>query len=809
MTVQGAPQLLLLALFASGGLSSSSTLRGRDWHLRDKRQHHAGLEHQSADAANVTWAAASPNRAAPRQSPLREIQKPIVVSVRSAGSDGTEIGGAEWLEHGFHGGVNRIGHSNGVSYDLGLRFEIPQLAPGQEIVFARLVLPATDQGIVESPLALRIVGVAASDVEPYWALRPAAYPRIHTAVPWTIEKNWPGRSAKDSARCMPLRRYTPDVSSIINEITSLPGWGTGPNGRTIGLIIDDIFPGEGDKFVAVVDSSGSAKHCRNDHSVKLQLFPTVRSTFLGKELLGRPSDRSVTVNAYSLIPMEIYFVYGPKSEHYTLETEPTTHAASEEIEVVLDGLQPNSRYVYRMMFRRPGEDAFEAGPEGTFHTQRTRGIAFTFVLQSDSHLQGVLRGANWRAARLYRASLRNGLADQPDFMIDLGDTFHTQYFAGRDAYDYLESFHRHLDHRRFFDLIGHSVPVFLVLGNHEGEQGWRLHGSPDNLAVWATRARKLLYPNAYADDFYSGIDDTHPAVGRREAIYAFEWGDALFVVLDPYWHTRENPHPRKQAAGVPDAWRWTLGYEQYAWFRGILENSDARFKMVFAHQLTGSVNARVPYGRGGIRAASYAVDGRGSFEWGGEEADGTYGFDVHRPGWGRPVHRLMVDNDVAVFFHGHDHCFATEKLDHIVYQEVGSPNDTTRGVGHCIKGRVYDPASVIRNPGIVRVTVTPEQVIIETIRSDASDASRNGRTIHSVSIWDCNLNGRVDSKEIARRPALDADGDGRLDNCTQDLPGRGLVAQLIETKKPQRIIAARWWQSYGGGVPGRRLEPAH
>ena len=127
------------------------------------------------------------------------------------------------------------------------------------------------------------------------------------------------------------------------------------------------------------------------------------------------------------------------------------------------------------------------------------------------------------------------------------------------------------------------------------------------MAVWATNARKLIYPLPAPDDFYSGSQDQLEYVGLRENYYAWQWGDALFIVLDPFWYTTTKPHSYGETSGSGDNWDWTLGQQQYLWFRDALENSSATFKFVFAHHVTGGV---ITYGCGGIEAASYALDGR-------------------------------------------------------------------------------------------------------------------------------------------------------------------------------------------------------
>lgn len=87
------------------------------------------------------------------------------------------------------------------------------------------------------------------------------------------------------------------------------------------------------------------------------------------------------------------------------------------------------------------------------------------------------------------------------------------------------------------------------------------------------------------------------------------------------------------------------------------------------HQLVGGLDKG---GRGGVEAATL-------FEWGGREKDGRDTFAVNRPGWEKPVHKLLVENDVSAVFHGHDHFYAHQELDGIVYQLV--PQPAHRGEG--------------------------------------------------------------------------------------------------------------------------------
>ncbi|MBU0617291.1 MAG: metallophosphoesterase [Planctomycetes bacterium] len=669
--------------------------------------------------------------------------------------DGTEVDQAVWYDDEE---LNCMGSVDGQSHDIALRFHLPDLNPGDSFVYARLLVPGTGDGQIDSGLNLRVVGVNDDGVAPFGELPPSQLPRTVATVDWSVSANWPQPTADYD--CTPLRRYSPDISPIINEILQRPGWGSGPDGKTLAIVIEGSS-GSGTNYLTVRDyyvlepgSCTNLGHPARVVSPALELYPSVASTFLAQEMLGRPSDHSVTVNALSLLTLEVYFDCGTGPGQYTQQTAVESCPGQTPFEVVLDQLSADTEYCYRMRYRRPEDAEFLAGPERSFHTQRAPDSTFVFTIQTDSHLQNAVRGNRLGHMALYRQTLANALADQPDFHIDLGDTFQSEHYGGRCVVDFEEAFQRHLDQRPYLDLLCHSTPFFSVLGNHEGEQGWRLDGDPDNLAIWAANARKLLYPNPVPDDFYTGNQAAEPLVGLRENYYAWEWGDALFVVLDPYWYTTNDPHD----AGS-DNWDWTLGATQYQWFQQVLENSAANLKFVFSHQMVGGLDG---YGRGGIEAARYSVWGNPSFEWGGEDHEGNYVFDSMRPGWELPIHQLMAQHHVAVWFHGHDHLFVKQDLEGIVYQECPKPSDANYSFG---AGWAYALGDILPNSGHLRVTVSPAQVTVEYVRAYLAGDGPNGEIAYSYTITDCNGNGVPDTHDIASGSSHDWNGNGTPDEC--------------------------------------------
>ena len=121
---------------------------------------------------------------------------------------------------------------------------------------------------------------------------------------------------------------------------------------------------------------------------------------------------------------------------------------------------------YRFSFRRPGAASFEQSEEYSFHTQRAAGSAFTFAVQADSHLDENVSPA------VYTRTLTNMSSASPDFLIDLGDTFMTD----KRRTDFKLALPQYVAQRYYFGLIGRSAPVFLALGNHDGEGGSRSGG---------------------------------------------------------------------------------------------------------------------------------------------------------------------------------------------------------------------------------------------------------------------------------------------------------------------------------------------
>lgn len=433
------------------------------------------------------------------------------------------------------------------------------------------------------------------------------------------------------------------------------------------------------------------------------------------ELLGRPTDTTITVHFVPAQPVEAYVEYGVEPGVYSSATEPVPVEALQPVEVKLEGLDPGTRYYYRLRHRSQPDAEFAAQPERTFHTRRPPGSTFSFTIQADPHLD------NNTDPEVYKVTLANQLAANADFMIDLGDTMMSDKL-GRNPTDQ-QVLDRHLLLRSYYALACHSLPLFLVLGNHEGEWMSFADGTESSLPVRATRLRKLYFPNPLPDDFYSGNEKDEPFVGLRQNYFSWTWGDALFVVIDPYWNLPQSPEQRGD-------WALTLGRDQYDWLKRTLESSSAKFKFVFGHNLVGGLD-RDGKMRGGVEAARY-------LEWGGYNLDDTWGFFDARPGWDMPIHELLVRSGVSAFFHGHDHIYAYQSLDGVVYQEVPQPGARGTALGNRAATYGYVEGDILGGTGYLRVTVSPDEVQVEYVATllpgKETEDRHNGDIAHSYII---------------------------------------------------------------------------
>lgn len=430
--------------------------------------------------------------------------------------------------------------------------------------------------------------------------------------------------------------------------------------------------------------------------------PAVVPPYLFNLWLCRPGADSVSISVLAWEDMEGYIAYGETETALGARSQVVKLTAGEPQTVVLASLRPDTPYHYRWVYRRSSSAAATEDAVRSFHTQRAAGKKFSFVVQADSHLD------TSTDVRVYQQTLANMLEDQPDFMVDLGDTTMVDKFGSF----YIRASSQYLAQRYYMGRMAHSVPVYFTLGNHDGEKGERLTGKPDSMPLWSLGMRKKFFPNPEPGGIYSGNSIPFEQAGLLQNYYAWEWGSALFVVLDPFWSTTSRK--------AEDNWSMTLGEAQYRWLSSTLQASRAPFKFVFIHHLVGGLGRDV---RGGAGISQL-------MEWGGQNADGTPGFATHRPGWEMPIHALFVKHGVSIVFHGHDHLYVQEERDGIIYQEVPQPGHPSGGTR---SAEEYGyTGSIFGSSGHLRVTVKPEVTQVDYVRSLVPSVTRDSLANRTV-----------------------------------------------------------------------------
>lgn len=482
---------------------------------------------------------------------------------------------------------------------------------------------------------------------------------------------------------------------------------------------------------------------RNKRDSEDYVLPSELAAFaLLSLVLGRVTDRSATVSALAAEPAEGFFEFGTSQGKHDRRTGLLALAAGKPAEVVFDELQPGTRYFYRMQIRKPGDAGFTARQECQFHTQRAAGRTFTFGVQGDSHPER----PQMSDPELYARTLLDAASGNPDFYICMGDDFSVARVRTVNAETLAQPYALQ---RPFLGLVAQSAPLFLVNGNHEQASLFN-YNQPDirhEVAVGVQNARNRYYPTPAPDGFFTGDTGTLKDIGPLKDYCAWTWGDALFVVLDNYWQSPvqvdsgfhedegggKKDAPKDLAAGQEapnkdraknkdrDWWGITLGDAQYQWFKRTLEQSTARYKFVFAHHVLGS-------GRGGIDECDL-------YEWGGRSRQGDWEFGQKRPGWELPIHQLMVKNGVSIFFQGHDHLFARQERDGIVYQEVPMPADPFYEARN--ENR-YRSGIKLPNSGHLRITVSPGEAKVDYVRcylpKDENEQQKSGQIAHTYTV---------------------------------------------------------------------------
>mmetsp|Transcript_4416 Transcript_4416/g.6603 ORF Transcript_4416/g.6603 Transcript_4416/m.6603 type:complete len:558 (-) Transcript_4416:210-1883(-) len=440
-------------------------------------------------------------------------------------------------------------------------------------------------------------------------------------------------------------------------------------------------------------------------------------------ILGSPTDTGITISLFTDTDTSAQIFYRTLDTDVYQQSEFNAISSSSPQKYVLEGLKPNTKYEYILTFQnlnmgRPCD--ITNSPPQYFSTQKPKGAGYSFAVVADIHLHDP--GAYDK--NIFEESLTNlrSVVDGSqgiDFIVDIGDTF----MGSKLGYTHETIEYAYQDIFRWYSKVANSAPLYLANGNHDCELGWLLSdgfvrsyaatNAKTSLALHCAMLRLKYYENPMPSAFYrSNLDVEFEEAGYLGNYYSWSWGDALFVVLDPFWYTNRN-------SGRPeDPWDWTLGKQQYDWLKETLEASDHKFKFLFIHHLVGGVFGTSKEGGGG--GGPYYGN---FFEWGGFDKDSQYAFDDQRAGWDHgPIHEMMTEYGVTAVFKGHDHMYHAGALDDVVYHTLPKPS-VPNAHGHASNTaeayeRGYPPEEVVATSGFLTVDVKPSQVTVSYVTFD-------------------------------------------------------------------------------------------
>ena len=601
----------------------------------------------------------------------------------SDNEDGQLVDGFQWDPKLSQSTITQIllylGQEGSSTYDVSLGYRATDLSEGQTVNSVRLRL--NEQGsVITNGLVVSIS--AALDLDPFSVVGSArfALPRTTANVVWSIPAAW-----DSSGQRIAKYEETPNLAPIINEVIAQPGWDAGTKDIALFLELSSSF---GDNVVRFDDTHSAYWNGGNAglRAPRLRIHESYRDAFHGKEILCRPKPNSTHVNVIPHANTDAFVEWGTDGVGFPNTTTTVYIPAGAVYEFAMSGLLPDSEYFYRLNVRPAGGGAFQPGPVRSFLTLPASGQTARVCVTTDIHVTNQLALGLSTQMDL----LETMLAFMPGYpaperyhvWIDLGDLVVQR--AQRPAFDLEETEQRYRTAREYVDQAAHSLPFVFVRGNHEEVNGWDYDGSAQNTMVWSGKMLLKYFSPPTPDGFFSGNPTSYPNVGIPGNYFAFDVGNLRIHALDPYLFSLTRPHNgHGETGGSMNGWDWTLGTPQYLWLHDDFVSNPAPFNLVAMHHLTTCYDdPGAFYGRGGIEVTKFSVDGRPTFEWGGEDSTGTYLLPTQRPDfvYGAP-HDMLVALGNQVVLKGHEHFHARQELDGMIYLTLAKPDDTGEHTG--------------------------------------------------------------------------------------------------------------------------------
>ena len=382
--------------------------------------------------------------------------------------------------------------------------------------------------------------------------------------------------------------------------------------------------------------------------------------------LSKKSANSFIFSVTSTSSGKFYLEYGPAKDKLNSKSAITKIISSKSVNFELANLEPNTLIFYRVRYLLGKSRSYLATNILSARTNQQLS-SNVFAIQADPHMD------QNSSADVYINTLKQVVAAAPAFLMDLGDIFMVDKLQDKSEANIRARFELM---KGYYENLG-NVPLRITLGNHDGELGYSKFNT-----------------KSYRREYF-------PEQTGELAYYAFEGPNQLHVVLDPFTYTVENPRD--------DGWQWTLGKNQYEWLKKTLQESSAQHKFIYIHHLlVGNAQSR-----GGVEIAHLN-------EWGGKSVDGTYGFDQFRPGWGKPVHQILLENNVGFVFKGHDHIYVKQELDGIIYQTLPQPSHP--GDKLDVKQYGYLSGKGVGGSGFLKIRTESDTAFVDFIKHDGTIA---------------------------------------------------------------------------------------
>jgi len=343
--------------------------------------------------------------------------------------------------------------------------------------------------------------------------------------------------------------------------------------------------------------------------------------------------------------------YGTTPEYGTLLEEPSFLEFSTVHEFNISGLNPGTKYYYRINISSSSEMLEYFGSfNSSFSTADDSETSFVFAVLGDTRTQEASYkiGVN---KDIFGRLISYIIDKKPAFVIIVGDVVESQAMADNDYGVARSAWKLYTD--VVWNLSDH-IPIYVAIGNHE---------NPEESNALKRYREVVIHPHNG-----NGSKACDPNNCYDEVTYWFRYGNSLFVFLNT------DELPQKNEANITG--------NQYLWFNKTLHKTNYSHKFVFSHRPLVGTNK-----------------------------SGT--LLEEDPAWSVYLDNLMYERNVTAAFYGHEHiyCYNTTQqngeMKHIITAGGGGElRDCSKCLGKvCVGDPEYHYIMVNITGNVMNVTV--------------------------------------------------------------------------------------------------------